>query len=314
MQGIIIKSTGTWYNVRTETGEIYNCRIKGKFRLEDYKLTNPVAVGDEVQFDLEQGLETGMINKVLPRKNYVLRKSTRQKHYMHLIACNVDQAFIIVTIRQPNIKPGFIDRFLLTTETYDIPTYIVFNKSDIYDEDDLLMYKALSIIYRDAGYKTMLVSAETGEGIEALQALLKNKITLVSGHSGVGKSSLINSVQPGKDLRVGEISDYSEKGMHTTTFAEMFPLEFGGSIIDTPGIKELGFLNMEPMDVAHNFPEIFAQSSKCKYSNCLHINEPHCAVKAAVESEEIHIIRYQSYLSIIEEVTGQNHWERHKNM
>lgn len=314
MQGIIIKSTGTWYHVRTESDEVVNCRIKGKFRLKDYKLTNPVAVGDRVEFELEQGLDTAMITEVLPRRNYVLRKSTRQKHYMHLIACNVDQALVIVTIRQPNIKPGFIDRFLLTTESYDIPTYIIFNKADIYDEDDLLMYKALSIIYGEVGYKTMLVSAETGQGIEELCTLLKDKTTLVSGHSGVGKSSLINTIESGRGLRVGEISDHTEKGMHTTTFAEMFLLKFGGSIIDTPGIKELGFLNMDAKDVSHNFPEIFAYSTNCKYGNCLHINEPHCAVKAAVENEDIHIIRYQSYLSIIEEVTEQNHWERHKNM
>jgi len=314
MEGIIIKSTGVWYHVRLEDGEIYRCRIKGKFRLKDYKLTNPVAVGDRVRIVKEEGLETAMITELLPRKNYVLRRSTRQKHYMHLIACNVDQAFIIVTIRQPNIKPGFIDRFLLITESYDIPTYIIFNKADIYDEDDLLMYKALSIIYGEVGYQTVLVSAETGEGIDELEALLKDKTTLVSGHSGVGKSSLINVVQSGKYLKVGEISDYTEKGMHTTTFAEMFPLAFGGYIIDTPGIKELGFLNMEPKDVSHNYPEIFKFSKNCKYNNCMHINEPNCAVKEAVENEDIHIIRYQSYLSIIKEVEDQNHWERHTNM
>ncbi len=314
MYGTIIKSTGTWYNVLADDGQEYNCRIKGKFRLNEYKLTNPVAVGDRVLFLQEEGLDTAMIQEVLPRRNYVLRRSTRQKHAMHLIACNIDQALVVVTIRQPNIKPGFIDRFLLTTQSYDIPTYLVFNKADIYDEEDLLMYKALSIIYGRAGYQTLLVSAAEEEGLAQLKEILKGKISLFSGHSGVGKSSLINAIQPQLDLRTGEISDYTEKGMHTTTFAEMFSLDFGGYIIDTPGIKELGFLNMTPPDVAHNFPEIFALSPRCKYSNCMHINEPNCAVKDAVESEDIHPIRYQSYLSILEEIMEQNHWERHKEV
>ncbi len=311
MQGTIIKSTGSWYLVRTSDGQVWKCRIKGKFKLKDYKLTNPVAVGDEVKFDAEKEEGHGIINEILPRKNFVLRRSTRQKHFMHLIACNVDQAFVIVTIKRPNIKPGFIDRFLLTTESYNIPTYIIFNKCDIYDAEDLELYEALKVIYKNAGYQTMLVSAETAEGLDELKALLKDKSTLISGHSGVGKSSLVNAIQPQFELRTGDISGITDKGMHTTTFAEMFELDFGGRIIDTPGIKELGFLNMEPKDVSHNFPEIFALSPKCKYSNCLHINEPHCAVKAAIENEAIHPLRYQSYLSIMEEVMEQKHWERH---
>jgi ribosome biogenesis GTPase len=311
MQGTIIKSTGSWYLVRTAEGQVWNCRIKGKFKLKDYKLTNPVAVGDEVKFDPEKEEGHGIINEILPRKNFVLRRSTRQKHFMHLIACNVDQAFVIVTIKRPNIKPGFIDRFLLTTESYNIPTFIIFNKCDIYDADDLELYEALKVIYKNAGYQTLIVSAETGQGLDELKALLKDKTTLISGHSGVGKSSLVNAIQPQFELRTGDISGITDKGMHTTTFAEMFELNFGGRIIDTPGIKELGFLNMEPKDVSHNFPEIFALSPKCKYSNCLHINEPHCAVKAAIEKGEIHSLRYQSYLSIMEEVMDQKHWERH---
>lgn len=311
MQGTIIKSTGSWYLVRTSEGQVWNCRIKGKFKLKDYKLTNPVAVGDKVKFDAEKEEGHGIINEILPRKNFVLRRSTRQKHFMHLIACNVDQAFVIVTIKRPNIKPGFIDRFLLTTESYNIPTFIIFNKCDIYDAEDLELYEALKVIYKNAGYQTMLVSAESGQGLDELKALLKDKSTLISGHSGVGKSSLVNAIQPQFELRTGDISEITDKGMHTTTFAEMFELDFGGRIIDTPGIKELGFLNMEPMDVAHNFPEIFALSPNCKYSNCLHINEPHCAVKAAIEKEAIHPLRYQSYLSIMEEVMEQKHWERH---
>ncbi len=311
MQGTIIKSTGSWYLVRTAEGQVWNCRIKGKFKLKDYKLTNPVAVGDIVKFDAEKEEGHGIITDIQPRNNFVLRRSTRQKHFMHLIACNVDQAFVIVTIKRPNIKPGFIDRFLLTTESYNIPTYIIFNKCDIYDAEDLELYEALKVIYKNAGYQTLIVSAETGQGLDELKALLKDKTTLISGHSGVGKSSLVNAIQPQFELRTGDISGITDKGMHTTTFAEMFELNFGGRIIDTPGIKELGFLNMEPKDVSHNFPEIFALSPKCKYSNCLHINEPHCAVKAAIEKGEIHSLRYQSYLSIMEEVMDQKHWERH---
>ena len=311
MQGTIIKSTGSWYLVRTAEGLVWNCRIKGKFKLKDYKLTNPVAVGDIVKFDTEKEEGHGIITDIQPRNNFVLRRSTRQKHFMHLIACNVDQAFVIVTIKRPNIKPGFIDRFLLTTESYNIPTYIIFNKCDIYDAEDLELYEALKVIYKNAGYQTMLVSAENGQGLDELKALLKDKTTLISGHSGVGKSSLVNAIQPQFELRTGDISGITDKGMHTTTFAEMFELDFGGRIIDTPGIKELGFLNMEPKDVSHNFPEIFALSPKCKYSNCLHINEPHCAVKSAIEKGEIHSLRYQSYLSIMEEVMDQKHWERH---
>lgn len=311
MQGLIVKSTGTWYKVRLDNGKLMDCRIKGKFRLKGYKLTNPVAVGDIVTVEPEEGQDTGMITEVLPRRNQVLRRSPRQKHYMHLIASNIDQAMLIVTIKHPMVKPGFIDRFLLTTESYDIPTYIIFNKADLYDEDDLLFYKALSIIYGNIGYQTILVSALEGDGLDNLRKLLKDKTTLISGHSGVGKSSLVNAIETELGLQTGEISDYTEKGMHTTTFAEMFPLEFGGNIIDTPGIKELGFINMEPKDVGHNYPEIFKYSKECKFNNCLHLNEPKCAVKEAVEEEEIHFIRYQSYLSILEEVMDQKHWERH---
>jgi len=311
MQGTVIKSTGAWYRVQTPDHKVYDCRIKGKFRLKGYKLTNPVAVGDEVLFEQEKGLETAMIHKILPRQNYVLRRSTRQKHHQHLIACNLDQALLVVTLREPNVKLGFIDRFLLTTEAYSIPTYIILNKADLYDEDDLEMYEGLKILYGRAGYQTRLVSAETGEGLEELKLLLKDKRSLFSGHSGVGKSSLINALAPGLGLRTSEISDYTQKGMHTTTFAELFSLPEGGAIIDTPGIKELGFLNLEPQDVAHNFPEIFEASKNCKYNNCLHINEPHCAVKAGLETGEVHELRYQSYLSIMEEIQEQNHWERH---
>jgi len=308
--GTIIKSTGKWYTVRTENGDV-NCRIKGKFRLKDLKLTNPVAVGDHVVIDMEEGQPTGMIKELLNRHNYVLRRSPHKKHHMHLIAANLDQVWLIVTIRFPNLKSGFIDRFLLTTESHDIPTHIIVNKADLYDEDDLEMYQGLKYIYEKAGYQVHLASALEGTGVEELRTLLKDKTTLISGHSGVGKSSLINALSPDFDLRTGDVSDYSQKGMHTTTFAEMFYLEKAeGNLIDTPGIKEFGFINLTPQDVAHNFPEIFEHSTDCKFSNCLHLNEPKCAVKMALESGEISLLRYQSYCSILEEVQEQNHWER----
>jgi ribosome biogenesis GTPase len=288
-----------------------DCRIKGKFRLGKLKLTNPIAVGDRVFVEQEKGLQTGMISKLFPRENYVLRQSTRKKHYMHLLAANIDQAFVIVTIQNPMLKPGFIDRFLLTTESHNIPSYIIVNKADIYTKDDQLIQKGLADLYEQIGYPTILVSAHTGEGIDTLKSLLKDKVTLLSGHSGVGKSSIINSIQNDLEITTQEISDYSGKGMHTTTFSQMYPLEQGGFIIDTPGIKEMGFINMEPMDVAHNFREIFDCSEHCKYADCLHVNEPNCAVKEAVESGAISILRYQSYLSVLEDVLGQNSWERH---
>lgn len=310
MEGIVTKSTGKWYIVKLEDGKFMNCRIKGKFRLGKFKLTNPIAVGDKVWVDPEKGLETGMISKLFPRDNYVLRQSTRRKHYMHLIAANIDQAFVIVTIQDPMLKPGFIDRFLLTTETHNIPSYVIVNKSDIYTEDDMAIYNGLKQLYAEIGYETILVSAETGDGIDYLKEVLKDKTTLLSGHSGVGKSSIVNNIQENLELDTQEVSDYSGKGMHTTTFAQMHELEFGGQLIDTPGIKEMGFINMDPVDVAHNFREIFKLSEDCKFGDCMHLNEPNCAVKDGIESGRISILRYQSYVSILEDVMGQNSWER----
>lgn len=310
MKGLVVKSTGKWYTVLVDEDNYMSCRIKGKFRLGKLKLTNPIAVGDHVWVEPEKGQDTGMITKLFPRQNYVLRQSTRKRHFMHLIAANIDQACLIVTIKSPTLKPGFIDRFLLTTESHNIPSYIVVNKADIHDEESNLIYSNLKQMYEEIGYQTLLVSAEQREGIDTLKALLKDKITLLSGHSGVGKSSLVNAILGDENIHTQEISDYSGKGMHTTTFAQMHLLPFGGQIIDTPGIKEMGFINMEPMDVAHNFREIFDLSEHCKYANCLHNNEPNCAVKEAVESGAISILRYQSYLSVLDDVQNQNYWER----
>lgn len=312
---MVMKSTGSWYDVRLESGEVVACRIQGKFRLGTLKLTNPVAVGDQVVVNIESEEETvGTIREIKPRKNYVLRQSPRKKHFLHILASNIDQAIVIVSMRQPSVKVGFIDRFLLMTEPYNIPVTIVFNKSDLHEEKDLDYLQYLRTVYENIGYNTILTSNETGEGIEELKLELKGKLSLIAGQSGVGKSTLINSLTPDLDLKTQEISDYSGKGQHTTTFAEIFELPFGGQIIDTPGIKTLGFNYLEEMDVAHNFREFFVLSKGCKFGDCMHRNEPKCAVKEALENEEISAIRYENYLAILDEIENQNYWEIQKDM
>lgn len=312
-KGVVIKSTGSWYQVNLENGETVTCRIIGKFRLDGLKVTNPVAVGDEVMVEVDHSQDdiVGTIRKILPRRNYVVRQSPRKKHSVHLLASNVDQAVLIITIVNPMLKQGFIDRFLLMTEPYNIPTIIVFNKADLYTEGDLNIYAHLKEIYENIGYTVMLVSAIDGTGAKELKQALLDKTSLIGGQSGVGKSTLVNSMEVGLELRTQELSDYSGKGMHTTTFAEMHPLQPSGAIIDTPGIKTLAFNNLKPQQVAHNFREIFEYSKDCKFGDCMHRNEPKCAVKTAVENEEISELRYMNYLTLLEEIEDQNYWERH---
>ena len=313
-EGVIIKSTGSWYVVRLKNGEILDARIIGKFRQRGLKLTNPVAVGDLVRVEREEDVRKCLIKEILPRQNYIVRQSPRKKHHLHLLASNIDQAVLICTIVAPNLKQGFIDRFLLMTEPHDIPVIIIFNKSDLFDEEAIEIFKVLQYTYQDIGYKVLMTSAVNGTGVEELKDILSGKMTLVCGHSGVGKSSLINVIQPGLNLKTQDISDYSGKGTHTTTFAEMFSLSSGGFIIDTPGIKTLSFNNLEPMDVAHNFREFFILSEKCKFTNCTHINEPKCAVKEGLETGAVSYLRYKNYLTIIDEISDQNYWERHHHM
>ncbi len=315
LEGIVIRSTGSWYNVKNQSGETIACRIIGKFRLDGKKVTNPVAVGDHVKYVIENEEEnTGIIKEIVDRKNYVVRQSPRKKHFVHLLAANVDQAIVIVTIREPKLKQGFIDRFLLMTEPYNIPVTIVFNKADLYDKGDLGVYNYLKDIYNKIGYDVLLTSSIDGTGLEDLKATLSGKVSLVGGQSGVGKSSLVNTLSDQLDLRTQDLSNYSGKGQHTTTFAEMFDIDENSTIIDTPGIKTLAFNHLEVMDVAHNFREFFEASDECKFGDCTHRNEPKCAVKAKLETGEISELRYNNYLQLVEEVEDQNYWERIKDV
>ncbi|MFD2863303.1 ribosome small subunit-dependent GTPase A [Mucilaginibacter antarcticus] len=298
MQGLITKSTGSWYQVQTPDGERYDCRIKGKFRIKGITTTNPLAVGDVVNFDLEPDQDTGVINTLHQRKNYIIRKSINLSKQAHILASNLDLALLVVTLASPRTSLGFIDRFLVTAEAYDIPAVLVFNKLDLFSDEGLAILADYKSIYQNIGYPCYQVSALKGTNVKEVQDLLKDKVTLISGHSGVGKSSLINALLPDLDLRTNEISDWSDKGMHTTTFAEMFNLPQGGSIIDTPGIRELGVIDIEKEVLAHFFPEMRERMHDCKFNNCQHINEPGCAVLAALENEEIELSRYESYLSI----------------
>lgn len=313
MTGLIMRSTGSWYEVLLDNEDrIVSCRIVGKLKLERDNITNPVAVGDKVELELENQ-QQGIINSILPRKNFIARQSPKSRLQIHLIACNIDQAMLITSMREPDLKPGFIDRFLLTTEPQNIPFLIVFNKWDIYTDKNKREFEEIKTIYEQIGYEVIAASSLNNLGIDQLKEKLKNKTTLISGQSGVGKSSLINKLSPGLDLKTSKLSGYSGKGIHTTTFAEMFKLDFDGFIIDTPGIKSLSFNNLSVMDVAHNFREFFEISDKCRFgSNCSHRNEPDCAVKSEIEKGTISEIRYKNYLNVVEEIEAMNYWERNK--
>ncbi|WP_426429356.1 ribosome small subunit-dependent GTPase A [Winogradskyella sp. HB-48] len=302
MTGTVYKSTGSWYTVKTMNGKFYECRIKGKFRLEGIKSTNPIAVGDNVQFEVEtkNNAETGVINRIEERTNYIVRKSVNLSKQTHIIAANIDQVFLLVTIDNPPTFTSFIDRFLVTAEAYSIKTILLFNKIDTYDEEKLLEVKYLQSVYRSIGYECIEISAATGQNIDKVKALMTGKVSMFSGHSGVGKSTLVNAIEPSLDLKTKEISEQHMQGQHTTTFAEMFDLSFDAKIIDTPGIKGFGVVDMEKEEVGDYFPEFFALKQECKFNNCLHINEPKCAVKNALEKDEVSYSRYRSYIQILE--------------
>jgi len=298
MQGLVTKSTGSWYQVQTQDGTRFDCRIKGKFRIKDLTTTNPIAVGDQVDFELEPEQQTGVINKLHDRKNYIIRKSINLSKQAQVIAANLDLALLVVTLASPRTSLGFIDRFLVTAEAYGIPAGLIFNKLDLFSEEGLEILADYRAIYENIGYPCYQVSATKKTGIKEVQAVLKDKTTLFSGHSGVGKSTLLNAILPGTEAQTGEISDWSDKGKHTTTFAEMFVLPFGGFLIDTPGIRELGVIDIEKQELSHFFPEMRELLNQCRFYNCRHINEPGCAVLAALEAGGIEPSRYESYLSI----------------
>ncbi len=310
MKGTVIKSTGSWYQVLAENKQVYECRLKGSFRLKEQKNTNPITVGDHVEIEIEDNTQNAVISKLEERKNYIIRKSTNLSKQTHIIASNLDQAILVVTLAYPRTSTGFIDRFLVTAEAYSIPVIIVFNKADMYEGAALEVVNKLAAIYQKAGYKTVLTSAIKNKGIDELKLLMIDKVSLISGHSGVGKSTLINALEPSLNLKVSEISETHEKGMHTTTFAEMFPLTFGGFIIDTPGIKEFGMVDIKPEELGHFFPEIRELMQHCKYNNCLHQNEPGCAVRNAVEENLFDKERYINYLNILNsEELKKKHYE-----
>jgi ribosome biogenesis GTPase / thiamine phosphate phosphatase len=296
-----MRSTGSWYDVRdTESRHIWQCRLKGKFKIKDLKVTNPIAVGDRVHFDIEDQTEnTGIILDILPRENYIIRQSVHKTAHAHLLAANVDQAVLIATLVFPRTSLGFIDRFLVTAESFRIPGVLVFNKQDLLNQDALDFQQELVDLYERLGYRCLTTTATEGGGLEEFLQLLEGKISLLSGHSGVGKSSLVNAIAPGLALRTKEVSTFANKGVHTTTFAEMFELSPGTFLIDSPGIKELGLAEMAPSEISHYFPEMRELLNECRFHNCLHVNEPGCAVKDAVESGQIAISRFESYLSML---------------
>ncbi len=299
MRGTILKSTGSWYVVHAEDGENYNCRIKGKFRIKGIKSTNPIAVGDEVEFDLEDHEESGVIHKIVERKNYIIRKSVNLSKKYHILASNLDGAILMATLVKPKTFTVFMDRFLVSAETFRIPVHIIFNKVDLYGEEELAELEYLEIVYQQAGYTTQRLSATEETDFSSIVERLKGKTTLIAGHSGVGKSTLVNKIQPNLNIQTKAVSESHGQGQHTTTFAEMHLLDFGGAIIDTPGIRGFGVVDVEKNEISHFFPEIFEISKDCKFNDCLHMEEPGCAVKEALENHELAPTRYHTYVSLV---------------
>jgi ribosome biogenesis GTPase len=303
MRGLVYKSTGSWYSVKTPSNEQFDCRIKGKFRLDGIKSTNPIAVGDYVDFELEKNSDviTGVINNICERKNYVLRKSVNLSKQTHILASNIDIVFLIITISSPVTSTNFIDRFLLTSNAYSINTVLLFNKIDLLDEAEKKVLKKLIEIYTNIGYKCFEISAKNQYNTDKVKFLMKDNVSMFGGHSGVGKSTLINSLQPNLNLRTNNISVQHSQGQHTTTNAELFDLDFGAKIIDTPGIRGFGIVDFNKSDIKNYFPEFYKLVNQCKFNDCMHVNEPKCIVKQYVEDGKIAISRYENYLQILED-------------
>ncbi len=308
MKALIYKSTGSWYIAKTADRQIFNTRIKGIFKIDEITSTNPIAVGDEVEIETEDRAEnTAIISRIYERKNYIARSSPHHKMHHHIIASNLDQTVLFATLKDPKTSQGFIDRFLVAAESYHVPAIVIFNKSDLYKKKEFDKYEELHKIYTSINYSIILLSLKTGEGVEEIKNLLSNKTTLLSGHSGVGKSTFLNLIFSDLHLKTQEVSGWSGKGMHTTTFAEMFDLPFDGKIIDTPGIREFGLIDITKQELSHYFPEMRAIINDCQFNNCLHTNEPGCAVKKSVEEEKISAERYVSYCNILESIEQKNY-------
>ena len=313
MNATVYKSTGSWYIVKDDAGNQINARMLGKFKIDGLTSTNPIAVGDQVNIDSDTDRKDNdseisfTITKIKKRKNYITRTSPANKHHHHIIASNLDQSLLFATLKDPKTSQGFIDRFLITSEAYHIPSIIVFNKSDLYRKKEEDKFAAVKDIYEAVGYKVLSMSIEKGDGVEEVKDLLKDKVTLLSGHSGVGKSTFINAIFPSMKLKTQDVSGWSGKGLHTTTFAEMFDLPWGGKIIDTPGIRELGLVDIPKKELSHYFPEMRALINDCQFNNCMHLNEPGCAVKTAVEDGRIHMDRYISYCNILETINEKSY-------
>ena len=308
MKGNVYKSTGSWYTVKDETGRFWNARMKGVFKIDEITSTNPVSVGDKVEIEKENETEnTALIIKIYDRINYINRQSPRAKYQQHIIAANIDLSLLLATLKEPRTSQGFIDRFLVASEMYHVPSIIVFNKADLHKRKEDEKFQQLKAMYEQIGYKVFLISVNSNMGIDELKKELKNKITLISGHSGVGKSSLLNLIFPELKLKTQDVSGWSGKGLHTTTFAEMFDLPSGGGIIDTPGMREFGLIDVTKQELSHYFPEMRERLVNCQFNNCQHINEPGCAIKEAVVNGEINEDRYVSYVNILDSIQERNY-------
>jgi len=302
ISGKVLRSTGSWYTIESETGKLIDCKLKGKFRIEGIRMTNPVAVGDNVDIELQPDSASGVIVHIHERKNYIIRKATKLSSASHIIAANIDQVIVVASIVRPRTSTGFIDRVLTTAEAYHIPSVIVFNKYDLYVPEEIQLLNYYDDTYTKVGYQFLITSVPQDKNFEVFKALLKDKCSLITGHSGVGKSAMINAVDPNLNLKVGSISNYHEKGKHTTTFAEMIRLGFGGYIVDTPGIKEFGLVEFDKTELGQRFPEFRKRMHDCKFNDCMHIDEPGCAILDDLEKGKISLFRYENYLNMMSSI------------